>query len=625
MIPRFFKARKGIKAIRAVVEYVVDLEKTVNNNHDGINKAKNASIKMFNMPQMDADSAIEFMEETAKQMPSVKKFIEHAVLSWRPDERPSEEDMFKAAEMFLTEMGWGASECVASIHYDKLEKSGFHLHLAINKVFIDPKTDKVKVAYPKWKINDSHKAARKIEATLGFSHDNGNYVICYDENGKKQIVKNPDTNKKKFNHDYEARTGSNSFKSYLSNDIRLQLTPFMKNQCQSWDDLHKELAKYNLKLIPEKSGLKVMNWKSNIKDAESAAAVTIGRYFSKAKLEQKLGKFKESSIRYETNFPVSQYDPEALATKYSEKNMPKTIIDKLKKGADNLNEKGKDTLAKQIAREDLHENFKEDKKNLSGKLSYIRKKATEQHRKLRKNLTFSRKADLYAHLNEALKEGKSESEIKQIKMFHDLETAKIRADLNENIKQDNIKLKAKLKRLRNQSFIDYCRDIEELGNKHEYYEAAILFVDSETCRQNDLFGNCLIYSEPISDFNPIIMSAFTAKSSIFNDLEYSFVKDKGIEFKRDHELVFTDIGNKIKFTKKSGKPDHEAALLLAAERYGSGKIAVGGSDEFKDKICKIAAKHWHIRLADAALQAKVEEYKKQNQQRTKSDQEKELI
>ena len=609
MIVKFPKSKKETRTISGLIKYIVNSKKTIPD------LGKKASIKKFNLPSLNTKDTIGWIKSTARQLPTAKKPMEHIILSWKEFERPSEDEMFKAVEMFLEKMGWDKNEAVAAIHYDKLEESGLHLHIAVNKVVYDPVKNKIRSINPSFKHNEAHKAAREIEVELGFSHDNGNFVVAFDHLGEKRVIKNPHKKiTKSANSTYEVQTGSQSFKSFLSTTIRDKLTKLLKNnEINNWEDFHSEVATYNLKFEIDGGGLKVIDWNLDESKRVYGKASDIGKFFSKSKLEKKFGDFVESTIDYESNNPAEKYNPKVLADRHNVKGIPKAKLNQLEERIQLTKRKSR-VLDRQEERVALynayHKKMDQIKTQELQPLNNKRNAVSEEKRQVLKVFNSNRRKELKLKVDQAKLNCAQNDEIELIKTKHRLETLRIKDDLNQQFKERYIQIKKKRAEIKRLSFLEYCYEIQK-NPDHKHHAAAKGILRGQRIRLGKEKYDSLKNSEIDFNFKPIVISDFSQDADnqgVFKGLDYQFVQDKGIEFKRDRTTVFVDSGKRISFNHKVSADDYEAGLLLAAEKFNN-RVEVHGSDEYKDKMCQIAAKHHHIKLIGKDLQIKVEKYK----------------
>lgn len=616
MIPKFAKHRKdGKSSIKSLIEYMADIEKALINTNDDMAARMN-----INMPQMGIEDTIGWMRDTASKLPKAKKPVEHVILAWKPDERPTDEEMFEAGKRWLKKMGWKHNEAVICIHKDKTEEHGYHIHIAVNKILYNELDETAKSVNPGWKHNEAHRCAREVELEMGFEFSNGNYIIAYDEYGKPQVIKNPDVGNKQSgssNATYEVYNGAESFKSYLNNDIKNKILPALDNM-SSWSELHAELAKFNLKLIKAGGGLKICNHDTDPEKQIYGKASDVSRKFSIKALEKKLGDFTESTIDYDKNEPEEKYNPEQMATRYSAdtKENIKLLKKKQRIYPESLKPKEMETLKSQQENEDLYESFKEHKERYENIIlkKYSKRKAeiSKGAKEFRKFEREKAKRTLREKLAIAKANGKSQEELDHLQHVITYKNTINKGTVDQKIKEAYIEAKKLLRHEKKQAFIDYCYDIAKNEN-HKHYNAAKRVLRRDYLKQQNSIQNRIAHED--FTFKPVIIAEFVIPLGVFVGLEHNFIAGKGMEFRRNQELVFTDYGRTIQFTNKASDEDLESGLLLAAQKFGA--VTLTGNDEYKKRMCKLAAKHW-ITVKNPELKELVELYKKQNKEGRKT-------
>ncbi|MGO0307959.1 relaxase/mobilization nuclease domain-containing protein [Endozoicomonas acroporae] len=609
MIVKFIDKKDQKYYVRNLLEYISDVEKK-----DHTNQKEN--VLNFNMPQISDEDTIQWMQDTISKMPRVKKPLEHVVLSFQPQEEPSEEQMFSGAKRWMELAGYGDCQARIVIHYNEQEKHGLHMHLMINKVIVN-EIEKPYSINPHFKINTAHYAARMVEVEHGFEHDLGNYVIGISPDGKKIPIKNPNPKPKRASHDkLEMHTGNESFKSFLSNDINKVLTPLLKNKhIDNWDSYHAKLAEYNLKLeMNGTNGLRVISHNFEPEKQFYGSGRDIGSHFTLDKLEQKFGKYNESTIDYEANKPSHKHDPYKLATRFSEAS--KTELDDLKsKSTVELTKREIRVLERQAAREALKKDYSIQQKALEKihEDSFSKKKAEleKQFKEERRQFNKDRKCDLNLKKADAKNQAKSKQEINFIESTHAAETVQLRTQLNAQIAAKRKSFNQAKKDFEDKGFLDHCYVIAK-DKEHQHFEAARGILRSETKRQQKQEKDRAYNEDQSFKFQPVPIAEFSSYHNVFKDISHEFIHDKGIEFKKYERTVFTDYGRSVDFEAGIDDKAATAGLLLSAQKFNN-RVELTGSDEFKDKMCRLAASHYHIQISNPELKDKLEIYREQHQ------------
>ncbi|MGI2027024.1 relaxase/mobilization nuclease domain-containing protein [Endozoicomonas acroporae] len=605
MIVKFIDKKDQKYYVRNLLEYISDVEKK-----DHTNQKEN--VLNFNMPQMSDEDTIQWMQDTISKTPRVKRPLEHVVLSFQPQEEPSEEQMFSGAKRWMELAGYGDCQARIVIHYNEQEKHGLHMHLMINKVLVN-EIEKPYSINPHFKINTAHYAARMVEVEHGFEHDLGNYVIGISPDGKKIPIKNPNPKPKHASHDkLEIHTGNESFKSFLSNNINKELTSLLKNkEINNWHDYHSKLAEYNLKLeLVGTTGLKVISHDSDPEKQFYGKGRDIGSHFTLQKLEKKFGRFEETTINYESNKPLHKHDPERLASRFSEDS--KSELDALKSKPEvQLTQRAVRKLERQAAREALKKEYniqqkvykKIQEENFSAKKADLERLIKEE----RKSFNKERRCDLNLKKAEARLQGKSKQEINYIESIHSAETVQLRAQFNTQVSAKRKAFNQTKKDLENKGFLDYCYQISNNPDS-PHFKAARGVLRGEKKRQQKYEKDQLHNEHGSFNFQPVPVSEFHSKFDVFKGITHEFVRDKGIEFRKNDKRIFTDYGRTVDFEKGIDDEAAKAGLLMSAQKFNN-RLELTGSDEFKDKMCRLAASSYHIEIINPELKEKLHIYR----------------
>jgi hypothetical protein len=100
--------------------------------------------------------------------PRAKNPMRHYVLSWRPGERPTREQVDQAVDVFLEEAGWTRHLVRYAQHEDT---DCIHVHMLV--CTIDPTTEKVRDVPRGLDIEVGHRAVARIEALQGWRPTDG--------------------------------------------------------------------------------------------------------------------------------------------------------------------------------------------------------------------------------------------------------------------------------------------------------------------------------------------------------------------------------------------------------------------------------------------------------------------
>lgn len=203
--------------------------------------------------------------------------VAHWILSWREEEQPTHDQVEQCVDIFLEEMGLKNHQAIFGLHKDT---KVYHLHIAVNRM--NDETQKVVEVNKGFDKEAAHKALAKIEAIQGWKPtDNARYTLL--ENGEIVRARRP---KKEYKPkakavDFEHARGEKSAQRIIH-----ERAYDIISAAKTWDELHKNLEKVQLKLEKKGSGAIIWAGETPVK------ASSIDRKFSLGKLEKRLGNFQ---------------------------------------------------------------------------------------------------------------------------------------------------------------------------------------------------------------------------------------------------------------------------------------------------------------------------------------------
>jgi len=225
-----------------------------------------------------SDEAAQVAEMSARCTES-RHIPDHWVLSWQPDETPTEAQFHEAAVLFTKELGLEGHHVIYAAHGNT---QNLHLHLCISRVH--PETGKI------------------IEVNKGFDRIAAMRAICIIEHrqGWKQ-EQNPyfemtiNGPQRRENHVqglsekaslYEAKTGN------LSLERRVKALAPLVASATSWQDLHIKLAQHGMTYEKRRGGaiIKASDGSGFVKASKCA------REASLAALEKRFGAFEKAKL-----------------------------------------------------------------------------------------------------------------------------------------------------------------------------------------------------------------------------------------------------------------------------------------------------------------------------------------
>jgi hypothetical protein len=201
--------------------------------------------------------------------------VDHWLLSWKEGEQPTRAQCDEAVEILKKNLGMNGSHlAVYALHRNT---ENYHLHVVLNRV--DPVM--MRVTDKGWCIDKAHKAIAEIVHAQGWeAEQNARYLA--DHNGavtKANREREPQPRSKA--QDYENATGEKS-----SERIAMEMAAPILRNAQAWAQVHEALAQVDMRY--ERKGSGALLWLGD----QPLKASCIGREFSRARMEERLGDFQ---------------------------------------------------------------------------------------------------------------------------------------------------------------------------------------------------------------------------------------------------------------------------------------------------------------------------------------------
>lgn len=189
----------------------------------------------------------------------------HLIVSFRAGENPSKDILNDVEKTICKDLGFAEHQRVSVVHYDT---DNVHMHIAINKIH----PEKLTAIEPFYPYKTLGKSCAFLEKKHGLELDN-HIGLKIPSSGRAS--------------DLEHHSGIESLVGWIKRvcyeDIK---------SSKNWDELHKVMAFNGLALHKKGNGFVIESIESGV----FVKASTVDRTFSKAKLEAKLGEFKESDF-----------------------------------------------------------------------------------------------------------------------------------------------------------------------------------------------------------------------------------------------------------------------------------------------------------------------------------------
>ena len=184
----------------------------------------------------------------------------HLVVSFRQGENPSKEVLSDIEKVICEDLGFGEHQRVSVVHHDT---DNVHMHLAINKIHPENLT----THDPFQSYRKLSRSCAKLELKHGLEVDNH--------------ISNRISSASRAN-DMEAHSGIESLVGWIKRNCVDDISA-----ASTWNELHEVMESNGLELKKRGNGFSIVS-DSGI----GIKASTLGREFSKQKLEKKLGQFE---------------------------------------------------------------------------------------------------------------------------------------------------------------------------------------------------------------------------------------------------------------------------------------------------------------------------------------------
>ena len=283
--------KSSSKAARVgnLAEYIRDAERK-----DSTEKTIYTDARGFLAETPDGQAAE--MLALAQEAVKSKDPINHYVLSWQEGEQPTPAQVEEAVTIFLDELGLKEHQAIYGLHADT---DNMHLHIMVNRV--NPDTLHVVKPNRGFDIEAAHKAVARIEKAQGWEREqHGRYQVQEDgtvskaqRDPDKPRPKQPDQPKR----DQEHRTGEKS-----AERIGIEQAGPIIKRAQSWQELHRELAKVGIRYERTGSGAVMHVGDVTVKASSADRAAGLGQ------LQKRLGEYQPAPDRH----PVADRKPEPV-------------------------------------------------------------------------------------------------------------------------------------------------------------------------------------------------------------------------------------------------------------------------------------------------------------------------
>lgn len=518
------------------------------------------------------------MKAVSDMCSRAKDPVYHALLSWRPSERPSDEQMFEAGQAAMKAVGMEGHQYVFAVHRDT---GNDHLHMLINRV--NPET--YRAVYPSRDFYKLDRVCREVELAQGWEHDKGQYAVI-DRDGQKAIVRASKETRMQEKRPTKARDmeevgGQESLFSYARGDPRQAVAALLRDPRTTWQDLHGELAKHGLELREKGRGLAVYDKAHPERTPIKASDMHEG--LGRGKLVKRLGEYQPPIRAIQIEQPARSYD-------------------KHREPARDPNQRDQAREERAQARARLRQQYdewlsgqtKERQQSRAAERTGDRARFTDlaAHHKARREQI--RRTDMPAPMRKALYSVAAMEALQareQLRAELDAKREAERADRPQNFREwtaDRAQEgdQAAISQLRGWAYADRRRakDLEKAEQENAKKDG--ITIEASAGRQ-----------EPLSP----------RRLAMLDQLGYQVDRSTGdVHYQAKERHVFTDSGRRITFS-AAGAADREAlaaGLALARQKFGQ-TLTLTGSEQFKDEAIRVMVeKRLDVRLADPALEAR---------------------
>lgn len=244
----------------SLVKYITDTQ----NKNERVGCVAVTNCQVDQGGQVDA-AILEVLNTQAQNTRARSDRTYHLVVSFRAGEQP-EEATLKAIEARLCAgLGYGDHQRVSAVHHDT---DNLHIHIAINK--IHPSRYTLHEPYNDYKTLGQ--LCEKLEIEFGLAHDNHQ---AHQRAAQSRAV------------DMEHHAGLESLLGWIQRECLDQI-----QRAQSWAELHHAMQAKGLALRERGNGLVFV-----AEDGTTVKASSVGRDYSRSKLEARFGPFEPSPER----------------------------------------------------------------------------------------------------------------------------------------------------------------------------------------------------------------------------------------------------------------------------------------------------------------------------------------
>lgn len=490
----------------ALVRYLVD------------EQGKNERVGTVTVTNCESDEAraaiLEALNTQVQNTRATSDKTFHLVVSFAPGEQPDEKTLRAMEDRICRGIGLGEHQRVSVVHHDT---DILHVHIAINKIHPTRYTmhEPFNVFHTLGQLCD------KLENEFGLEKTNHKAGKTLGENRAA---------------DMEQHAGVESLLGWIKRECAEHI-----DAAHMWATLHQVLREHGLEMRVRGNGLVITT-----EDGVAVKASSVGRNYSKRKLEARLGDFEPSPERPAGKKPARQYD--------------------------------KTPMPSRINTVELHARYKEVQRAESASRTTDWARAAVRQKRLIEDA--KRRGRLK---RAAIKLMNGAALVKKI--LYASTSATLRDEIASINKEYFKERQAVFEKYRRRTWADWLRAQAVAGDQE-----ALAALRAREATQQGLKGNTVAgRSRPDTSGARFRQDSITKKGTIIYSAGSTAVRDDG---------------DKLQVSRGADLAGLQVALLMAIERYGD-QITVNGSGEFKEQIAMAAAAaRLPIRFDNAGLEAR---------------------
>ena len=224
------------------------------------------------------------LAEEARRSPNP---ITHYVLSWHEGEHPTGEQVERAVDMFLDELGLTGHQAIFGVHQDT---ENIHCHIGVNRVH--PETGKVIKPNKGFDLEAVHRAIARIEHEQRWRREaRGRYRVREDGSLVKEAQEHTMPRISTRARDFERRTGAQSAERRAQNEAAAVIAG-----AKSWAELHEGLARLGMRYERKGSGAMLYVPLAGGAGEQPMKASKASRGASLKALEKRLGIYQPAQV-----------------------------------------------------------------------------------------------------------------------------------------------------------------------------------------------------------------------------------------------------------------------------------------------------------------------------------------